>query len=47
MVQGKSTLLNLISGQMEPDAGQLNLGESVVMGYFNQQHLNLPPEKGD
>jgi ATP-binding cassette subfamily F protein uup len=34
---GKSTLLNLLAGRLQPDAGQITLGETVVVGYYDQQ----------
>ncbi len=36
---GKSTLLNMISGQFAPDEGNIVRGESLQMGYFNQDGL--------
>jgi ATPase subunit of ABC transporter with duplicated ATPase domains len=38
---GKSTLLKIISGAVEPDAGNVKLGASLKMGYFAQQALDL------
>src|SRR2546426_9765000 len=38
---GKSTLLKMVAGQVKPDAGEVRLGASVVMGYFAQQALDL------
>ncbi|NLB43113.1 MAG: ABC-F family ATP-binding cassette domain-containing protein, partial [Clostridiales bacterium] len=34
---GKSTLLNLISGQVEPDEGRVEVGSTVQIGYFTQE----------
>ena len=34
---GKSTLLNLIAGKLQPQAGQLIIGETVRVAYFSQQ----------
>ncbi len=34
---GKTTLLKLIVGGLEPDAGQLKLGYEVHLGYFGQE----------
>ncbi|MCU0449882.1 MAG: ABC-F family ATP-binding cassette domain-containing protein [Bernardetiaceae bacterium] len=42
---GKSTLLNLLTGQLEPDQGRLSTGETVVLGYYTQQELNLPEDQ--
>jgi len=40
---GKSTFLNLITGQMQPDSGKLDQGETVVYGYYQQQGLDFKP----
>lgn len=34
---GKSTLLKIIAGILEPDAGHVELGDTVRMGYFSQE----------
>jgi ATPase subunit of ABC transporter with duplicated ATPase domains len=38
---GKSTLLKMVAGAVTPDAGAVQLGASVTMGYFAQQALDL------
>jgi ATPase subunit of ABC transporter with duplicated ATPase domains len=38
---GKSTLLKMIAGALAPDAGTVQLGASVRMGYFSQQALDV------
>ena len=38
---GKSTLLNLIAGRITPDSGTLEVGETVVVGYYDQQSEEL------
>src|SRR5918994_1499718 len=38
---GKSTLLKIIAGALMPDAGAVQLGASVSMGYFSQQALDV------
>ena len=38
---GKSTLLKMVSGALEPDAGEVRLGASLKLGYFAQQSLDL------
>ena len=38
---GKSTLLKMIAGALAPDAGAVQLGASVTMGYFSQQALDV------
>jgi ATP-binding cassette subfamily F protein uup len=40
---GKSTFLNIITGQMQPDSGKLDQGETVVYGYYKQQGLEFKP----
>ena len=34
---GKSTLLNLLAGKLAPDAGEIEVGETVRIGYFCQE----------
>lgn len=36
---GKSTLIRMLLGEIEPDAGTLKLGSSVKVGYLSQQAL--------
>ena len=40
---GKSTLLNLLSGRIPPDAGSVQIGETVRIGYFTQETPPFPP----
>lgn len=40
---GKTTLLKLIAGELEPKCGHIKLGSRVKVGYFAQQHENLHP----
>ncbi|AOM83709.1 ABC-F family ATP-binding cassette domain-containing protein [Salisediminibacterium beveridgei] len=35
---GKSTLLNIIAGRHEPDNGTIDIGETVRIGYYTQDH---------
>ncbi len=42
---GKSTLLEMIIGRVEPDEGTIERGETVVFGYYDQQSMDLDPEK--
>ena len=34
---GKTTLLEIIAGRLQPDAGQVEMGETVVLGYYDQE----------
>lgn len=38
---GKSTLLNIISGRVKPDKGEVIKGETVKIGYFTQENIEL------
>ncbi|WP_410511829.1 ABC-F family ATP-binding cassette domain-containing protein [Paenibacillus sp. BR2-3] len=38
---GKSTLLNLIGGLLEPDSGEVQIGATVKLGYFTQEHQDM------
>jgi ATP-binding cassette subfamily F protein uup len=38
---GKSTLLKIIQGQMEPDSGKVQVGDTVVFGYYSQEGIKL------
>ena len=40
---GKSTLLKILTGQIEPDEGSVELGQTIVTGYFGQEYEELPP----
>jgi ATP-binding cassette subfamily F protein uup len=42
---GKSTLLNMIMGIEQPDSGKVNIGETIVFGYYSQQGLLNCDEK--
>ena len=34
---GKSTLLKMIAGVMEPDSGEIEIGDTIKIGYFSQE----------
>ena len=38
---GKSTLMKIIAGQLEPDRGSVEVGETVRIGYFMQENEPL------
>ncbi|HEX2953272.1 MAG TPA: ATP-binding cassette domain-containing protein, partial [Bacillota bacterium] len=38
---GKSTLLNLIVGNIAPDQGVVDVGPTVKFGFFTQEHLEM------
>ncbi|PRD45589.1 energy-dependent translational throttle protein EttA [Sphingobacterium haloxyli] len=42
---GKTTLFRLITGQEQPDTGTFKVGETVVLGYVDQNHDDLDPDK--
>jgi sulfate-transporting ATPase len=42
---GKTTLFRLITGQETPDAGTFRVGETVALGYVDQLHDDLDPNK--
>lgn len=39
--QGKSTLLNMIDDRLIPDSGSIDIGETVVIGYYSQENLEM------
>ena len=40
---GKSTLLDLMAGRLRPDVGTVEVGATVVVGYYDQQGVELDP----
>lgn len=42
---GKTTLFRMIMGEEEPDAGELRIGDTVKIGYVDQRHADIDPEK--
>jgi len=42
---GKTTLFRLIMGNETPDSGTFEVGETVKIGYVDQQHADIDPEK--
>jgi len=42
---GKTTLFRLIMGMDKPDKGDFKIGETVKVGYVDQSHADIDPEK--
>jgi ATP-binding cassette ChvD family protein len=42
---GKTTLFRLIMGLEQPDSGNFMVGDTVKLGYVDQQHSSIDPEK--
>jgi ABC transport system ATP-binding/permease protein len=42
---GKSTLLRIIMGESKPDKGKIVVGQTVEMGYFQQEGLPIKEDK--
>ncbi|MCQ2285446.1 MAG: energy-dependent translational throttle protein EttA [Bacteroidales bacterium] len=42
---GKTTLFRMIMGLEKPDSGTFKVGDTVVLGYVDQQHSQIDPEK--
>lgn len=42
---GKSTMFKMIMGMETPDAGTFEVGETVTIGYADQTHKDIDPEK--
>ncbi|MFN0109334.1 MAG: ABC-F family ATP-binding cassette domain-containing protein [Blastocatellia bacterium] len=38
---GKTTLLEIIAGRLQPDTGQVEKGETVVIGYYDQENRDF------
>lgn len=38
---GKSTLLNLITQKIKPDSGVIEIGQTVKIGYFSQENIDM------
>ncbi len=41
---GKSTFLDLLTGEIEPDSGVIDRGETLKIGYYQQQGMDFDPE---
>ncbi len=42
---GKTTIFRMIMGEEQPDKGSFQVGETVKMGYVDQSHSDIDPEK--
>lgn len=42
---GKTTLFRMIMGEDTPDSGSFKIGDTVKIGYVDQRHAELDPEK--
>ncbi|MCB0669820.1 MAG: ABC-F family ATP-binding cassette domain-containing protein [Saprospiraceae bacterium] len=42
---GKTTFLNLLTDQLNPDSGKINRGETVVFGYYTQSGIQYKEEE--
>ena len=40
---GKSTFLNMITGELQPDSGKIILGETIKFGYYTQNGIKAKP----
>lgn len=42
---GKSTFLNILAGIEQADSGKVNVGETIVFGYYSQKGMHLKEDK--
>ncbi len=42
---GKTTIFKMIMGELHPDSGEFKVGETVKIGYVDQTHEDISPEK--
>ena len=42
---GKTTLFRMMMGEETPDAGAIDMGETVKVGYVDQRHQDIDPNK--
>lgn len=40
---GKSTFMDIMTGKLAPDSGEVETGQTVAFGYYRQQGLNFKP----
>jgi ATP-binding cassette subfamily F protein uup len=41
---GKTTLLKLLTGELNPTQGKASIGQTVVLGYYRQDNTDLPQD---
>jgi len=41
---GKSTLIRILLGQLAPDSGEVETGQTIMTGYFGQENEELPAQ---
>jgi ATPase subunit of ABC transporter with duplicated ATPase domains len=42
---GKTTIFKMIMGELMPDSGQFEVGDTVKLGYVDQSHSEIHPDK--
>ena len=42
---GKSTLMKMIAGIIQPDSGHIEVGETIKIGYFAQEEVDMNPNE--
>jgi len=42
---GKTTFLNILTGAEQPDSGKVNVGETIVFGYYSQKGIEMKNDK--
>jgi ATP-binding cassette subfamily F protein uup len=42
---GKSTLLNVIAGRLQPEEGEVEIGPTVKIAYYTQEHVEMDEQK--
>jgi ATP-binding cassette subfamily F protein uup len=42
---GKTTFLNILTGKESPDSGKVNVGDTIVYGYYNQSGLTIKADQ--
>lgn len=42
---GKTTLFRMIMAEEQPDSGEIKIGDTVQIGYVDQRHKDVDPEK--